>query len=158
MWPLLGTVVPFEVRADQGAATHLEPQVHRVDPDQRLEPDHRVSVGDEATVSGSLPHLGRRGPGDVLMAGGGPPFSLGVETHDGLAALVRAIRAEEDGKQLRKELAANMREALKPGAQQAKNSIMGDGPRRHGDARAAPRSPGRSGPRSSSAAAGPAPG
>jgi len=59
------------------------------------------------------------------MAGGGPPFGLGVETHDGLAALVRAIRAEEDGKELRKELAKNMREALKPGAQQAKDSIMG---------------------------------
>ena len=56
---------------------------------------------------------------------GGPPFSLGVETHEGLAALVRAIRAEEDGKQLRKELAANMRDALRPGAQQAKDSIMG---------------------------------
>jgi hypothetical protein len=59
------------------------------------------------------------------MASGGPPFSLGVETHDGLAALVRAIRAEEDGKQLRKELAANMRDALRPGTEQAKNSIMG---------------------------------
>lgn len=58
------------------------------------------------------------------MAGGGPPFSLRVETHDGLAALVRAIRAEEDGKELRKELAKNMREALKPGAAQAKSSIM----------------------------------
>lgn len=58
------------------------------------------------------------------MAGGGPPFTLGVETHDGLAALVRAIRAEEDGKELRKELAANMRNALKPGAQEAKSSIM----------------------------------
>lgn len=56
---------------------------------------------------------------------GGPPFGLGVETHDGLAALVRALRAEEDGKELRKDLAKNMREALKPGAQQAKNSIMG---------------------------------
>ncbi|WP_228120683.1 hypothetical protein [Streptomyces fagopyri] len=55
---------------------------------------------------------------------GGPPFSLGVETHAGLAALTRAIRAEEDGKQLRKELAAGMREALKPGANEAKGSIM----------------------------------
>lgn len=55
---------------------------------------------------------------------GGPPFSLGVENIEGLDALVRAIRAEEDGKQLRKDLAKNMREALKPGAQQAKNSIM----------------------------------
>ncbi|QJT01788.1 hypothetical protein G9272_16950 [Streptomyces asoensis] len=58
------------------------------------------------------------------MAGGGPPFSLGVETHEGLAALTRAIRAEEDGKQLRKELAANMRDALRPGAAEAKSSIM----------------------------------
>ena len=55
---------------------------------------------------------------------GGPPFSLRVETHDGLAALTRALRAEEDGKALRKDLAKNMREALKPGAQQAKNSVM----------------------------------
>lgn len=54
----------------------------------------------------------------------GPPFSLGIETHAGLAALTRAIRAEEDGKQLRKELAKNMREALKPGAAEAKSSIM----------------------------------
>lgn len=58
------------------------------------------------------------------MPSGGPPFSLGVENIDGLAALVRAIRAEEDGKALRKDLAANMRDALRPGAQQAKNSIM----------------------------------
>ncbi|MEU6491085.1 hypothetical protein ABZ890_11910 [Streptomyces sp. NPDC046984] len=55
----------------------------------------------------------------------GPPFSLAVETHEGLDALVRALRAEEDGKQLRKELASNMRDALRPGAQQAKESIMG---------------------------------
>ncbi|WP_075662201.1 hypothetical protein [Streptomyces acidiscabies] len=58
------------------------------------------------------------------MAGGGPPFSLGVETHEGLAALTRAIRAEEDGKELRKELARNMREALKPAAAEAKSSVM----------------------------------
>ncbi|MFF6825053.1 hypothetical protein [Streptomyces longwoodensis] len=55
---------------------------------------------------------------------GGPPFSLGVETHEGLAALTRAIRAEEDGKQLRRELARDMREALKPGAAAAKSSVM----------------------------------
>jgi hypothetical protein len=55
---------------------------------------------------------------------GGPPFALGVETHEGLAALTRAIRAEEDGKQLRKELARDMREALKPAAAEAKSSIM----------------------------------
>jgi len=58
------------------------------------------------------------------MAGGGPPFSLGVETHEGLAALVRALRAEDDGKQLRKELARNMRAALRPAAAEAKSSIM----------------------------------
>lgn len=55
---------------------------------------------------------------------GGPPFSLGVETHEGLAALVRALRAEEDGKALRKDLAKNMRAALRPAAAEAKSSIM----------------------------------
>lgn len=55
---------------------------------------------------------------------GGPPFELRA-THEGLDALVRAIRQEEDGKALRKELAANMRDALRPGAEQAKGSIMG---------------------------------
>lgn len=57
------------------------------------------------------------------MAGGGPPFELTC-THEGLDALVRALRAEEDGKALRKDLAKNMREALKPGAAAAKSSIM----------------------------------
>jgi len=57
------------------------------------------------------------------MPSGGPPFQLRV-THEGLDALVRAIRAQEDGKQLRKELAKNMREALKPGAVMAKSQIM----------------------------------
>ncbi|WP_307790274.1 hypothetical protein [Streptomyces actuosus] len=47
-----------------------------------------------------------------------------MDTHEGLAALTRAIRAEEDGKQLRKELAANLRAALRPGAAQAKSGIM----------------------------------
>lgn len=56
---------------------------------------------------------------------GEPPFRLGVETHQGLAALVRAIREEADGKALRKDLAKNMRDALRPGAEQAKGSIMG---------------------------------
>lgn len=55
---------------------------------------------------------------------GGPPFELRA-THEGLDSLVRAIRAEADGKALRKELARNLREALKPGAAQAKSSIMG---------------------------------
>lgn len=54
----------------------------------------------------------------------GPPFELRA-THEGLDRLVQALRLEEDGKALRKELAKNMREALKPGAEQAKGSIMG---------------------------------
>lgn len=57
------------------------------------------------------------------MPGDGPPFEVTV-THEGLDALVRAIRAEQDGKQLRKELAKGMREALKPAAVQAKSGIM----------------------------------
>jgi gas vesicle protein len=57
------------------------------------------------------------------MSGGGPPFEVTV-THDGLDALARALRAESDGKQLRKELAKNMRDALKPAASQAKSGIM----------------------------------
>ncbi|NUL03601.1 hypothetical protein HRW07_10205 [Streptomyces lunaelactis] len=57
------------------------------------------------------------------MPGGEPPFELTC-THEGLDALVRAIRQEADGKALRKDLAKNMREALKPGAAAAKSSIM----------------------------------
>ncbi|WP_381797299.1 hypothetical protein [Streptomyces niveus] len=53
----------------------------------------------------------------------GPPFELSC-THEGLDALVRAIRREADGKALRKELAKNMRDALKPGAVMAKSGIM----------------------------------
>ncbi|MGW0537808.1 hypothetical protein [Streptomyces sp. NPDC003032] len=55
---------------------------------------------------------------------GGPPFELRC-THEGLDALARAIRAEEDGKELRKELARNLRDALRPGAEHAKASVMG---------------------------------
>ncbi|WP_328962974.1 hypothetical protein [Streptomyces virginiae] len=57
------------------------------------------------------------------MASGGPPFDVTV-THEGLDTLARALRAEADGKQLRKELAKNLRDALKPGAVQAKSAIM----------------------------------
>ncbi|MEU0102392.1 hypothetical protein [Streptomyces sp. NPDC006267] len=53
----------------------------------------------------------------------GPPFDLTV-THEGLDALVRAIRQEADGKALRKDLAKNMRDALRPGAAMAKSGIM----------------------------------
>lgn len=54
----------------------------------------------------------------------GPPFQLRAESHEGLAALVAALRAEEDGKALRKDLAKNMREELKPAAADAKSAIM----------------------------------
>ncbi|AVH58661.1 MULTISPECIES: hypothetical protein [Streptomyces] len=50
------------------------------------------------------------------------PIDLSVSC-DGLQALVRAIRQEADGKELRKELAKNMRDALKPAAVQAKSGI-----------------------------------
>lgn len=51
--------------------------------------------------------------------------SLGLElTPQNLRDISRALRAEEDGKQLRKELTRNMREALKPGAADAKAGIM----------------------------------
>lgn len=43
---------------------------------------------------------------------------------EGIAALDRALRAEEDGKALRKELAKNMRDALRPAAELAKSGIM----------------------------------
>lgn len=57
MWPLLGTVVPFEVRADQGAASTSNPKwtgsilINGWNP-------ITGSVGDEATVSMSFPTSG----------------------------------------------------------------------------------------------------
>lgn len=60
------------------------------------------------------------------MSGSGPPFELKV-THEGLDVLVKAIRQEADGKALRKELAKNMRDALRPGAAEAKSGIMAMG-------------------------------
>ncbi|MEU8531595.1 hypothetical protein [Streptomyces parvulus] len=45
-------------------------------------------------------------------------------TATNLRNISNALRAEEDGKELRKELTKNMREALKPGAAQAKSAIM----------------------------------
>src|SRR5688572_16810757 len=50
---------------------------------------------------------------------------LGLElTPQNLRAISNALKAEEDGKQLRKELTRNMRDALKPGAADAKAAIM----------------------------------
>lgn len=45
-------------------------------------------------------------------------------TAEGLERLGQALKAEADGKELRKELAKNLREALKPAAVQAKSGIM----------------------------------
>jgi hypothetical protein len=45
-------------------------------------------------------------------------------TTDGIRLLAAALRDEEDGKALRKELAKNMRDALKPGAERAKSGVM----------------------------------
>lgn len=45
-------------------------------------------------------------------------------TPENLRAISKALKAEEDGKQLRKELTRNMRDALKPGAVDAKSAIM----------------------------------
>ena len=51
--------------------------------------------------------------------------SLGLQlTAQNLRNISNALRAEEDGKQLRKELTRNMRDALKPGAADAKSAIM----------------------------------
>jgi len=58
------------------------------------------------------------------MARPDPPVDVSV-THDGLDALVRAIRAEADGKELRKELATNLRAALQPAIGDARAGIMG---------------------------------
>lgn len=41
-----------------------------------------------------------------------------------LRNISRALKAEEDGKEMRKELTRNMRDALKPGAADAKSGIM----------------------------------
>jgi hypothetical protein len=60
------------------------------------------------------------------MAGGrasNASLNLQLTPHN-LRNISRALRAEEDGKELRKELTRNMREALKPGATQAKSNIM----------------------------------
>lgn len=57
--------------------------------------------------------------------GGASSASLNLQlTPQNLRNISRALRAEEDGKQLRKELTRNMREALKPGAAEAKSGIM----------------------------------
>jgi hypothetical protein len=57
MWPLLGTVVPFEVRADQGAASTSNPKYTGSILINGWNPING-SVGDEATVSLGFPTSG----------------------------------------------------------------------------------------------------
>ena len=57
MWPLLGTVVPFEVRADQGAASTSNPKYTGSILINGWNPI-TGSVGDEATVSMGFPTSG----------------------------------------------------------------------------------------------------
>jgi hypothetical protein len=57
MWPLLGTVVPFEARADQGVASTSNPKYTGSILINGWNPI-TGSVGDEATVSMSFPTSG----------------------------------------------------------------------------------------------------
>ncbi|USQ82630.1 phage tail protein [Streptomyces phaeoluteigriseus] len=57
MWPLLGTVVPFEVRADQGAVSASNPKYSGNILINGWNP-LTGSVGDEATVGVSFPTSG----------------------------------------------------------------------------------------------------
>ncbi|MET9734283.1 phage tail tube protein [Streptomyces sp. NPDC006458] len=57
MWPLLGTVVPFEVRADQGAVSTSNPKYTGSVLIKSWNPI-TGSVGDEATVSVTYPTSG----------------------------------------------------------------------------------------------------
>lgn len=54
---------------------------------------------------------------------GNPPVSVEVR-QDELRDLIRALRAEADGKELRKELAKSLRDTLKPHADKAKNGAL----------------------------------
>lgn len=54
-----------------------------------------------------------------------PSGPVGVEVRqDDLRDLIRAIRAEDDGRVLRKELAKSLRDTLRPRAQQAKSGAL----------------------------------
>lgn len=52
-----------------------------------------------------------------------PPLDLSVTTDD-LQSLVRALRAEEDGKALRKQLARELKQALEPFAARARSAAL----------------------------------
>jgi hypothetical protein len=57
MWPLMGTVVPFEIRADQGAVSTSNPKYTGSVLIKGWNPIEG-SVGDEATVGVSFPTSG----------------------------------------------------------------------------------------------------
>jgi hypothetical protein len=52
-----------------------------------------------------------------------PPVALDIRVR-GLTELVRAIRREEDGEELKRELAENLADAMKPAAAMARGAIM----------------------------------
>lgn len=52
------------------------------------------------------------------------PVELSVE-QEGLQALGRALKAEADGKKLRRDLSKNLREALEPIKEEARSNLMG---------------------------------
>lgn len=52
------------------------------------------------------------------------PIELTVE-QQALQSLARAVKAEADGKQLRRDLTRNMRAALEPAKEQARSNLMG---------------------------------
>jgi hypothetical protein len=57
----------------------------------------------------------------------GAPVSISVEAPDSLAALVAAMNAEADGKQLKKDLRKDIRASLKPSATAVKGNIRAMG-------------------------------
>jgi len=67
-----------------------------------------------------------RSRGNAIRRGkwGTPLADVRVEV-DGIPALVAALKAEANGKALRRELARDMRGALKPAVTEARSSIMG---------------------------------
>jgi hypothetical protein len=63
--------------------------------------------------------LGCGDPGNVLM-----PYELTID-QQALAAVARALKAEADGKALRRDLAKNLRTAAEPAMADARGNLMG---------------------------------
>lgn len=55
----------------------------------------------------------------------GAPVSISVEAPDALAALIRALNAEADGKELKKDLRRDIRQSLVPVRDAVKSNIRG---------------------------------